>query len=311
MALEYKAARLPFEIKERVSTDGGGWEVAGYASTFGGDPDAMGDVVVPGAFAESIAQRPTKFLYEHQTPIGYQLEIREDEKGLFGRWAIIDTMAGTDAYKLMKGGVLDSLSIGYIPEEVVVREDGVRLLMKCLVLEVSGVAIPANANAVITDVKDLKKAIGSHQTAVSSSGWDGAADEKRLKAGQSAAYYRRAYAWADPEGDPTTKAAYRFIHHEVDADGNVGAANLRAASAGIGVLNGGRGGTTIPDADRAGVYRHLAAHLKSGDREPPPLKSLAEIERDGPDVIEPPLNLSLELRRRRLARLGVQIGATP
>jgi len=150
--LQYKS--IPFELKEVVNVEGGGWEVAGYASTFGGEPDAYGDVIVAGAFVESIAARKTKFLYEHMVPIGRELEIREDARGLFGRWSIVDTAHGTDAYKLIKAGVLDSLSIGYFTEDAEFREDGVRLLRKVDLYEVSCVAIPANTSAVITDVKN-------------------------------------------------------------------------------------------------------------------------------------------------------------
>jgi hypothetical protein len=53
-------------------------------------------------------QAGPKHLYEHGEPIGKTLEIREDDKGLVGRWSIVDTQAGTDAYKLAKAGVLDS-----------------------------------------------------------------------------------------------------------------------------------------------------------------------------------------------------------
>ncbi|WP_200853980.1 hypothetical protein, partial [Klebsiella pneumoniae] len=85
-------------------------------------------------------------------------------------------------------------------------------------------------------------------------------------------YYRRAYAWRDPDADPSTKSAYKFIHHEVSEDGEPGPANLTACSAGIAVLNGGRGGADIPDSDREGVWRHLAAHLRDAGREPPELQ---------------------------------------
>lgn len=122
--------------------------------------------------------------------------------------------------------------------------------------------------------QDRRTAIGVHHTATSDSSWDGPANESRLRTDEDAAYYRKAYAWRDSDGDPETKAAYRFIHHEVSADGAVGAANLRACSSAIGVLNGGRGGTTIPDGDREGVWRHLAAHLRDGDQEPPELNAL-------------------------------------
>ena len=137
--LRYKS--IPFEVKEIVSVADGGWEIAGYASTFGGEPDAYGDVIVKGAFAESIAKRPTKFLVEHAEPIGKQLEIREDDAGLWGRWSIVDTQAGTDAYKLAKAGVLDSLSIGYVTLEADYDANGVRLLKKVDLFEVSAVAI--------------------------------------------------------------------------------------------------------------------------------------------------------------------------
>lgn len=115
-------------------------------------------------------------------------------------------------------------------------------------------------------------AIGVHHTETSEGGWDGPANEARLKQEQAVSYYRQAFAWQDPDGDEKTKAAYRFIHHEVGGDGSIGAANLRAASTGIGVLNGGRGGTTIPESDVQGVYRHLAAHLRDADKDVPELK---------------------------------------
>lgn len=65
----------------------------------------------------------------------------------------------------------------------------------------------------------------------------------------------------------------KLLHHEVEKDGTVGAANLSACSAAIAVLNGGRGGANIPDDDRKGCWNHVARHLRDGDREPPELKS--------------------------------------
>jgi HK97 family phage prohead protease len=150
--LEYKSVAFAVKGVEPIES-GDGWEIAGLASTWWGEPDAYGDVVAPGAFGESIASRPTKLLFEHHTPIGKQLELRETDDGLYGRWSIVDTAVGTDAYKLAKAGVLDSLSIGYIPLEWEIRADGVRVLQKCALFEVSAVALPANENAVITDVK--------------------------------------------------------------------------------------------------------------------------------------------------------------
>jgi HK97 family phage prohead protease len=149
--IEYKS--VPFELKEVVDVSDGGWEIAGLASTWWGEPDFYGDVVAPGAFSASIATRPTKFFFEHHTPIGKQLHIEENDKGLYGRWSIVDTQTGTDAYKLAKAGVLDSLSIGFFADDVEYLQDGTRVLRKCTLIEVSCVSTPANSNAVITDVK--------------------------------------------------------------------------------------------------------------------------------------------------------------
>ncbi|GIV82777.1 MAG: hypothetical protein KatS3mg051_2131 [Anaerolineae bacterium] len=117
-------------------------------------------------------------------------------------------------------------------------------------------------------------AIRSHSTETSTGAWDGPANEARLRNDGDESYYRRAYAWQDPDANPDTKAAYRFVHHEVDGDGNIGPANVQACRTGIAVLNGARGGTTIPEADRRGVYEHLARHLRDAGQEPPPLKAL-------------------------------------
>jgi hypothetical protein len=171
--LEYKS--IPFEVKEVVDQADGGWEIAGYASTFGPPADSYGDVIAPGAFAASIAERATKFLYEHHTPIGKQLELREDPHGLWGRWTIVDTAIGTDAYKLARAGVLDSLSIGYMTDEYKMLDDGTRLLQKVSLFEVSAVAIPANENAVITDVKAARRRRQAHRR--KGMGWDGDDDE--------------------------------------------------------------------------------------------------------------------------------------
>lgn len=111
------------------------------------------------------------------------------------------------------------------------------------------------------------------KTGTSTAAWDGEASEARISNDAKASTLRTFYAWEDPAGNPDAKASYRFGHHEVSEDGTIGDANLEACSAGIAVLNGGRGGTTIPDADRQGVYDHLAHHLRDAGREPPELRS--------------------------------------
>lgn len=137
---------------------------------------------------------------------------------------------------------------------------------------------------------DYKKAIPYKKTETSEGSWDGGAMWKNCPA--AAAPLAAACAWVDPNADENTKAAYKFIHHFVDGDGNVGAASVTACRMGIGVLNGGRGGTTIPDADREGVYNHLAKHLTDAGLKPPALKASSS-DSDEYAMIEPPKGKSL------------------
>lgn len=117
-------------------------------------------------------------------------------------------------------------------------------------------------------------AVAPHSTATSDAPWDGPANEKQLPSPMPVAKARAAYAFIDDgavKDGQVTKEACRFIHHEVGADGNVGAANIKACQSGIGVLNGGRGGTNIPGDSRQGVYDHLAKHLRDAGLEPAPM----------------------------------------
>ena len=125
-----------------------------------------------------------------------------------------------------------------------------------------------------------------HSTPTSDGAWDGPANQRRCPAERGP--LRASHAWVDESRDPNLKTAYRFIHHEVSEAGRVGAANLTACSTGIGVLNGGRGGTTIPTGDRRGVHSHLARHLRDAGREVPPLAEFLniEIERMKLDLLE-------------------------
>jgi len=119
-------------------------------------------------------------------------------------------------------------------------------------------------------------AIKVHHTHTTDTSWDASVQKRNLKVDQDPAYYEEAYAERLPETDGKNKSDFDFIHHMVSADGTVGSANLTACSNAIGVLNGGRGGTTIPKEDIQGVYDHLAAHLKDAGKEAPPLKASAE-----------------------------------
>ena len=124
-------------------------------------------------------------------------------------------------------------------------------------------------------------AVGIHHTATTNDAWDAGENEKRLS---DDANLNKMYAWKpESEDDQESKSKWKFPHHMVGSDGKPGAANLKACSSGIGNLNGGRGGTTIPSGDRAGVHAHLSAHLKDAGKDVPDLKSMAAIKADAKD----------------------------
>lgn len=114
MDLKYK--RVPFH-----DVKGGGPDPDGDGSTFSGhcavfhNCDAHGDVVLPGAFKDTLADflANGQVLYDHGELIGKPIEAREDGRGLFIAAAISDTARGRDVKTLLRDGVLRSLSIGY------------------------------------------------------------------------------------------------------------------------------------------------------------------------------------------------------
>ena len=160
--MEKKTAPL-LEIK--ALKDSGEFE--GYGSTFGGEPDAYGDVIAPGAYADSLASHTAKgtmpkLFWQHNPsePIGKWLGASEDGHGLLLKGKLnMDVQRGREAYSLLKAGDIDGLSIGYrIKEYSVDTESGVWTLEKLDLIEVSVVSVGANENAVVSSVKAAKAA---------------------------------------------------------------------------------------------------------------------------------------------------------
>jgi hypothetical protein len=108
-------------------------------------------------------------------------------------------------------------------------------------------------------------AVRSHHAPTSTKRWDGSATEARLPDNERA--FRKEFAYVDPQ-KPHSKTAAKFPHHDVDREGRVGAANVKACISGVAVLNGGRGGADITKEARRGIYRHLAMHLRDAGKEP-------------------------------------------
>lgn len=148
---------VPFEVTELKATDSG-WSFSGYASTFG-NVDQGGDVVMRGAFdASLLARKRRPLLWQHdlREPIGVEVSLKPDDRGLIGTWKVVDTARGSDAHKLLKAGAIDSMSIGYVPTDVEFDDIGTRLLKSIDLLECSVVSLPMNEQATITHVKAHK-----------------------------------------------------------------------------------------------------------------------------------------------------------
>lgn len=159
MTLCLKTAPAVLEIKT-LEPDG---RIEGYGSTFGNPPDTYGDVIQPGAFAESLTEhrrkgtRP-KMFWQHDmhSPIGSWRDISEDGKGLWVQGQLnLAVGQARDAYELLKAGDIDGLSIGYYtldasPDD---KRPGVMLLKRLRLVEVSVVSIGANPAATVDTVK--------------------------------------------------------------------------------------------------------------------------------------------------------------
>lgn len=149
---------LPIEFDAKAVKDDGAF--SGYASTFG-NVDSGYDVVMPGAFANSLRERPCskiKMLWQHDTrePIGVWTKCMEDDKGLYVEGRVLkEVQRGAEAYALMKAGVIDSMSIGFRTLESEYTQTGVRQLKEVGLMEISLVTFPANEQATVSSVKEF------------------------------------------------------------------------------------------------------------------------------------------------------------
>jgi uncharacterized protein len=148
---------FPSRLTLKSISDSGVFE--GYASLFHRE-DLGRDVILPGAFAESLRKRGARgirMLYQHDPhePIGVWEILREDAKGLFVRGRLItDVARGRETLALLKEGALDGLSIGF--KAISARRDaksGRRHIAKVDLWEISVVTFPMLPEARIAALK--------------------------------------------------------------------------------------------------------------------------------------------------------------
>ena len=138
--------------------------ISGYFSTYDRIPDSYGDVIAPGAFTDTIKAReesghPFPLCWNHDLDqiIGKVDSIEDTEKGPLMTASFFDTPLAQEKREIVKSGVVYQFSFAYdVLEAAPVTLDGgikANELQKLDLYEVSIVPIPANQNAVMTEIK--------------------------------------------------------------------------------------------------------------------------------------------------------------
>lgn len=138
-----------FEVRLDAETR----EVVGLAVPYGQVADIGGmyrEQFVPGAIR---SVEDVKLFWQHSEPIGKILEGRDTEAGFEIRAKISDTPRGNEAYTLLRDGVINKFSVGFMAVEQTREAD---LVTRTLVdlKEVSLVSFPAFAGASVSEVRE-------------------------------------------------------------------------------------------------------------------------------------------------------------
>ena len=144
--IETRDIELRFNEEDRT--------VTGIAVPYGQDANIGGvytERFERGAISEDVTD--VKLFYGHEEPIGKLIEGRDTESGFEIVARISDTARGNEVRTLLKDGVLNKFSVGFVPVES--ERDGSTVIRKAVSLrEVSVVPFPAYAGATIQEVRE-------------------------------------------------------------------------------------------------------------------------------------------------------------
>ena len=156
-----------FKSFEMKAADNG--LIEGYFSTYEKTPDSYGDIIEPGAFTETIKAReesghpfPLCFNHDFSAVIGAVDSVKDTEKGPFISAHFLDTQQARDVRKMLQSGAIYQFSFAYDvlgarrPTEEEEKAGVMNVLTKLEVFEISVVTVPANQNAVATEVKSME-----------------------------------------------------------------------------------------------------------------------------------------------------------
>ena len=155
-----------FELKAKEDNAG---MIAGFFSTYDEEPDSYGDIIRPGAFTETIAKRkesghpfPLCFNHDFSAIIGAVDVVEDTEKGPYIEAHFLETEQAQDVRKMLQSGAIYQFSFAYDvlgadkPTDEQKKKGIENVLTKLEVFEISVVTVPANQNAVATEVKSIE-----------------------------------------------------------------------------------------------------------------------------------------------------------
>jgi len=143
--METREFEVRADLEERTIT--------GLAVPYGQDANIGGAYMerfVPGAITDVT---DVKLFYGHEEPIGKVLTGRDTEAGYEITAKVSDTARGNEVMTLMRDGVLNKFSVGFVPLESE-RDGSTVTRTKVSLKEVSVVPFPAFAGANITEVRE-------------------------------------------------------------------------------------------------------------------------------------------------------------
>lgn len=155
-----------FKSFEMKADEVGG--ISGFFSTYDKTPDSYGDIIEPGAFTKTIEKReesghpfPLCFNHDFSAVIGAVDTVKDTETGPFIEAHFLDTQLSQDVRKMLQSGAIYQFSFAYDvissrePTEEEKRAGVKNVLTEVDVFEISVVTVPANQNAVATEVKTM------------------------------------------------------------------------------------------------------------------------------------------------------------
>ena len=123
-------------------------EVVGMAVPYG--QVSNGEMFTRGAVT---LDAEAKLFWQHKEPIGKIVAGEQTDAGFMVRASISETALGQDVHTLLKDGVINKMSVGFVMRDAQVV-DGVRQVTDALVREVSLVPFPWYDGASVTAVRD-------------------------------------------------------------------------------------------------------------------------------------------------------------